>query len=237
MKNYMLALIFCLAITPILSQTVSITFEVNMNYQIDQGAFSPAVEFVDVAGSFNGWGSTLQQLSDPDSDGIWVTTISGFTPGSTIEFKFRYNGAWDDREEFPGAGNNRVHTVSSSSETLSFWYEDEEPPTGPAVAGISSSTDFAFTGSSVTFTEDAEGLVEEYEWTFEGGSPSTSSSPSVNVTYSEPGTYDVTLRVSNSFSEDEMVLEDYITVEDQGTDDLDWWNEAVFYEIFVRSYC
>lgn len=235
MKNSILTLIFIVLSLPTFAQT-SITFEVNMSYQIKQGNFNRNAESVDVAGTFNGWGSTINQLQDPDADSIYTATISGFTAGSNIEFKFRFNGVWDDREEFPGGGNNRTHTVSASDETLTFWYNDDEPPTGPAMAGISASSTFTFAGGSILFSEDADGLVENYEWTFEGGTPSTSNDASVSVSYETPGTYDVTLRVTNSFSEDELVLTDFVEVGEKSTNDLEWWNEATFYEIFVRSF-
>lgn len=207
-----------------------------MSYQIKEGNFDLDTEFVDVAGTFNGWGSTLRKLQDQDGDSIYSTTISGFNPGSTIEFKFRYNGEWDDREEFPGSGNNRSHTVGATSETLSFWYNDDEPPSGPAIAGISASSNFTFTNGNILFSEDADGLVDTYEWTFEGGIPASSTDPSVSVSYAGPGTYDVKLRVTNSFSEDEITLTDFVEVGDRSTDDLAWWNETTFYEIFVRSF-
>ncbi|WP_425391466.1 alpha-amylase family glycosyl hydrolase [Ekhidna sp.] len=218
------------------AQNVAITFNVNMSYQIEQGKFSPSTEFVDIAGTFNGWGGTLNKLSDHDGDSVWSVTLNNFNPGQTIEFKFRYNGDWDDREEFPGAGNNRTHTVGSDDESLGFWYNDEEPPSGPAVAGIASSSTFTYTGGSIFFEEAGSGQIDNIEWTFEGGLPATSSENSISVTYSNPGTYDVSIKVSNDFSDDELILEDYITVEDQSMEDLGWWNEAVFYEIFVRSF-
>ncbi|WP_462247796.1 alpha-amylase family glycosyl hydrolase [Ekhidna sp.] len=235
MKNSILTLTLCVLSLSSFAQ-VSITFEVNLSHQIKEGNFDRNTETVDIAGTFNGWGSTLNQLQDPDADSIYTATISGFTAGSSIEFKFRFNAAWDGREEFPGGGSNRSHTVGASNETISFWYNDEEPPTGPAIAGVSASSTFTFVGGNILFSEDADGLVENYEWTFEGGTPSTSTSSSVSVSYDTPGTYDVTLRVSNSFSEDEMVLTDFIEVGEKSTNDLEWWNEATFYEIFVRSF-
>ncbi len=235
MKNSILTLTLCVLSLSTFAQ-LSITFEVNLSHQIKEGNFDRNTETVDVAGTFNGWGSTLNQLQDPDADSIYTATISGFTAGSSIEFKFRFNAAWDGREEFPGGGSNRSHTVGASNETISFWYNDEEPPTGPAIAGISASSTFTFVGGNILFSEDVDGLVENYEWTFEGGTPSTSTSSSVSVSYDTPGTYDVTLRVSNSFSEDEMVLTDFIEVGEKSTSDLEWWNEATFYEIFVRSF-
>lgn len=236
MKNPILTLTLLVASFLTYAQNATLIFEVNMSHQIKQDNFDPDTEFVDVAGTFNAWGSTLNQLQDADGDSIYSITLSDFTVGNTIEFKFRFNGQWDDREEFPGTGNNRTHTISSEEETLAFWYNDDEPPTGPAVAGISASSTFTFVNGSVLFSEDANGLVENYEWTFDGGTPSTSTDASVSVSYENPGTYDVTLRVSNSFSADELILTDFIEVGEKDTDDLEWWNGATFYEIFVRSF-
>ena len=40
-----------------------------------------------------------------------------------------------------------------------------------------------------------------YEWTFNGGTPSNSSEENPIITYSEPGSYDVALTISNGESE------------------------------------
>lgn len=89
--------------SPLYAQSVSITFEVNMSYQIDIGEFDPLTETVDIAGSFNGWGSPEAQLFDEDGDSTYTITLSGFSTGTEIAFKFRQNFAWDGTEEFPGA--------------------------------------------------------------------------------------------------------------------------------------
>jgi len=54
--------------------------------------------------------------------------------------------------------------------------------------------------------------VKNREWTFEGGNPSTSTFPNPKVTYSQGGTYKVTLKVSNEFGENEMTKTEFITV-------------------------
>ncbi|MDI6808813.1 MAG: hypothetical protein QME66_07520 [Candidatus Eisenbacteria bacterium] len=74
------------------AQAVPITFQVNMSYQIQRDKFDPANEFVDVAGSFNNWGSPLAILSDSNADETYGITIDGFVPGTDIEYKFRING-------------------------------------------------------------------------------------------------------------------------------------------------
>lgn len=114
MKHPILFLsLFILSATPfcLFGQGVSILFEVNMTYQIEAGNFDPQEEFVDVAGSFNNWGENLNQLSDEDGDSTYTVTVDAFSQGETIEYKFRINGEWNGREEFPGTGNNRSYTV------------------------------------------------------------------------------------------------------------------------------
>ncbi|MEZ5194945.1 MAG: hypothetical protein R2764_00680 [Bacteroidales bacterium] len=82
------------------AQDASIFFNVDMSYQISLGNFDPNTEFVDLAGTFNGWGSNLTVLSDDDQDYIYDIELSGFYISQTIEFKFRQNGAWTDRKSF-----------------------------------------------------------------------------------------------------------------------------------------
>lgn len=67
-------------------------------------------------------------------------------------------------------------------------------------------------GESVQFEDESVNVPSEYEWIFEGGFPGTSDMPAPEVTYSEPGSYDVTLLVSNEFGSDEITLENYIVV-------------------------
>ena len=52
-----------------------------------------------------------------------------------------------------------------------------------------------------------------YQWTFPGANPSTSTDVNpVNICYSTPGIYDVTLIASNSLGSDTLLLPNYFTV-------------------------
>jgi PKD repeat protein len=54
-------------------------------------------------------------------------------------------------------------------------------------------------GSSVNFTDHSLGTPTEWSWTFQGGSPGTSTDKNpTNILYSVPGTYDVSLTVTKS---------------------------------------
>ncbi|MBO6792260.1 MAG: T9SS type A sorting domain-containing protein [Balneolaceae bacterium] len=218
------------------AQSVSITFEVNMVYQIDLEDFDPETETVDIAGSFNGWGATEHQLMDEDGDSTYSITISGFSSGTSIAFKFRQNFAWDGSEEFPGGGPNRTYTVPDSNSVVSVWYNDEAAPTGPPVADFSALSTQTFLGSSVLFSNQSSGRITNFEWTFEGGTPESSSEAEPSVRYSEIGSYDVQLIASNENQSDTLLIEDYITVTERELGEPKWWNEVVWYEIFVRSF-
>lgn len=52
-----------------------------------------------------------------------------------------------------------------------------------------------------------------YEWTFEGGNPTTSTDPNPSVTYANIGSYDVTLTLTDEFgNSNTKVMEDFIEV-------------------------
>ena len=237
LHKYLILISVVLGLHPAVSaQTVSVTFRVNMSYQIELDNFDPATEFVDVAGSFNGWGSTLTKLFDSDSNKIYEVTVAGFVPSSTIEYKFRFNGQWDGREEFPGTGNNRTFTVQSDSNLISVWYNDEVSPTGPPSADFSTSTQTLYENGIVYFEDRSSGSIDGWEWTFEGGSPGTSDQRDPVIIYPDSGTFGVTLVVSNTTESDTLVIPRFIQVLERDVSATFWWNNTVFYELFVRSF-
>lgn len=231
-----------LGILPTLhAQTVSITFEVDMRWEIEQGRFNLLTETVDIAGSFNGWGSTGHRLSDADRDSVYSVTVAGFTPGTTIQFKFRQNGLWDGSEEFPGGGPNRTYLVPSSNSTYRRWYSDRTPTSTPLVADFGTSRAHIRPGGSVRFTDASSGRPSTFAWTFEGGTPATSTLRDPLVTYADAGEYDVRLIVSGSGRVDTLIAPNRILVSasapnpTEGSVDRNW-REDLFYEIFVRSF-
>jgi hypothetical protein len=77
--------------------------------------------------------------------------------------------------------------------------EDEETEDIlPVAAFFSSSTSSAQIGDQVQFTSLENENVSSWEWTFEGGSPATSSEQNPVVTYAEWGVFSVSLVVSGS---------------------------------------
>jgi outer membrane protein assembly factor BamB len=68
------------------------------------------------------------------------------------------------------------------------------------------------TGGSTHFSDLSNGEITSWEWTFEGGDPATSQLPDPQVYYNDPGTYDVTLTVSDGANFSTLAITDYITV-------------------------
>lgn len=67
-------------------------------------------------------------------------------------------------------------------------------------------------GETVNFTSNSLGDISEWNWTFEGGTPETSTDENPSVTYATPGTYSVTLEVGDGASTATITKEDFITV-------------------------
>jgi PKD repeat protein len=67
-------------------------------------------------------------------------------------------------------------------------------------------------GETVQFTDASLGNVISWSWTFEGGTPSSSTLENPQVTYNNAGTFDVTLIVSDGTDADTLTKTDYIVV-------------------------
>ena len=222
--------------TAVHSQTVPITFRVNMGYLISMGKFDPANEYVDLAGTFNNWGSPVTKLADSDDDKIYEIVINGFTPNASADFKFRINGQWNGREEFPNGGPNRTYKVKPDSNIITVWYNNEVSHTGPPKADFTANSLTLFENGQVYYSDVSSGKISNWQWTFEGGTPASSTDRNPSVFYAKAGSYGARLIVSDSTLSDTLVKNNYILVNKRDTGRISWWNNSVFYELFVRSF-
>ena len=234
LKHLIILLFPCILATSGSSQ-ISIIFQVDLSYQIEQGRFNKNTEWVEVAGTFNGWNGS-GRFKDDTENGIYELIIDGFQKGDNIAYKFRFNGQWDGREEFPGLGNDRTHTVGDDGETLYHWYNNETPPDADLIADFNVSLREFYEEGIISFDDRSSGTVTEWEWTFEGGTPNVSTAKNPVVKYEDPGIYSVQLTVKKGDQTNTIVLDDYLTVLPRAENNIPWWNETVFYEIFVRSF-
>lgn len=80
------------------------------------------------------------------------------------------------------------------------------------IADFNASAQGTYTGGSVNFTDASLGRAESWSWTFEGGTPATSTEQNPVVTYSTPGRYKVTLQTSNPINTSLKEVDNYILV-------------------------
>ncbi len=121
------------------AQTGSVTLKVNMQYAIDEGKFNPSADYVDVAGSFNGWDGKDHHLTSEDNVNYSIT-IDNLTPGTVYEYKFRINGSWDaDKHEFPNGGPNRKFTAREGAFEISKIFNNYAPGYVPVTIKVNMS--------------------------------------------------------------------------------------------------
>src|SRR5690606_4556603 len=68
-------------------------------------------------------------------------------------------------------------------------------------------------GELINFSDSTVGFPLTWKWTFDGGSPSTSTQQHPkNIRYNQLGEYNVTLVVTNAYGKDSLVRKGYIKV-------------------------
>jgi uncharacterized delta-60 repeat protein len=101
---------------------------------------------------------------------------------------------------------------TSISEYINEKYSIVRLNTKEVIAAFTSSATLACAGQQVQFTNGSTGANLSYLWTFQGGSPATSTLQNPTVTYSAPGLYDVQLIAYNGSFSDTINKNDYIQV-------------------------
>ena len=137
---------------------------------------------------------------------LW--TFEGGTPSTSTSSnpQVTYNepGIYDVVLTATNEGGSDTDTEVSFIEV-----QDPEP-----ASSFSASDRTIAPGESVDFSNNSTNAVR-YEWTFEGGTPSSSTSENPSVTYNSAGSFSVTLKSFNSSDvEDTETIDDYITVDD-----------------------
>ncbi len=105
--------------------TWPVTFNVDMNTEITEGRFVAGTDYLDIAGTMNGWGGH-SVLFDRDwtADGVYTIymLIDTAAPNPNMEFKFRINGDWGN-SEFPAGGPNRHWVAQDTAGGVTNLYE------------------------------------------------------------------------------------------------------------------
>ncbi|MCB0735533.1 MAG: T9SS type A sorting domain-containing protein [Bacteroidetes bacterium] len=164
-----------------------------------------------VAANNVGCPSTVNSCSndspdEPDNHENYMDYTNGscqnmFTAGQNTLMQFYLS-----RTQYRGA-NISSAAITKSGITIS------NPCAPKADFQITSDLNRICPGGEVTFADMSwNGDVVDRVWTFEGGSPSSSTFSNPSVTYNQAGTYKVTLKVTNSKGESSITKEEFITV-------------------------
>jgi PKD repeat protein len=107
---------------------------------------------------------------------------------------------------------------SSTNPCANFSYGETEDYTvnilgALLAAGFSATHTTLCADGQTQFIDQTFGSPQQWMWEFPGGTPSTSTIQNPVVTYPDPGTYDVTLTVTNDDLTDQIIKTNFITVQ------------------------
>ncbi|MEI6884442.1 MAG: PKD domain-containing protein [Bacteroidota bacterium] len=152
------------------------------------------------------------------NDGLYLGTDAGvyysdkFT-GGWIPFSegLPANGRITELEIFYDNDSISQDVIKASSYGRGLWGSDMYH--APVTANFSSDRSLIPTACSVNFSDLSVGVPTNWQWTFQGGNPASSSerNPS-GITYNTAGNYLVKLKCWNAFSQDSVTKTNYITV-------------------------
>ena len=171
------------------------------------GGVPPVAEFT--ADQTTVVASSSVQFTDQSTNGptSWSWTFAGGTPSTSTaqnpSVVYNTPGVYDVSLVATNSNGNDTETKVGyiTVQTL-------QPP----VAEFSASATTVNKGGSVTFSDLSTNNPTSWSWTFNGGTPSTSTAQNPSVTYNTAGVYTVSLVATNASGSDTETKTDYITV-------------------------
>ena len=183
-------------------------------------------------GHYFGLKHTFQDDCDPVNDGMADTPPTKVAEGCTRNV-LNSCGVYANAENHMDY-NTECQNMYTRDQTnaMTYWLEDKtvakyprgvlwDPANLSAVgviesdptANFSSSTTAICSGKAIAFKDVSLGLPNSRVWTFEGGTPATSTDQNPTVTYNTSGKYKVTLKVTNSQGTNTKEVPNYIEVD------------------------
>jgi M6 family metalloprotease-like protein len=153
-----------------------------------------------IDGDFDDAGEEVYSGSGSSAVSGTFTVPSGASGITRMRIVMRYNAAPSSCGAFD-YGEVEDYTVNISAATVN-----------PPVANFTASSTTITAGQSVTFTDTSTNNPTGWSWSFNGGTPSSSTSQNPTVTYNTAGTYSVSLTASNSAGSNTNTKANYITV-------------------------
>lgn len=125
-------------------------------------------------------------------------------PASAVE-GVGYIIAWLDATKL-------LEESDEENNTATLGYTVLSPPTILPEADFSADIQEVLEGQTIRFKDESTEVPVNWQWTFAGGVPQSSTQRDPIINYPQAGTYAVQLSVTNAVGENETAVEDFITV-------------------------
>lgn len=162
------------------------------------------------------------EVSDtPNTIGWQSCNLNGATCDGSLDNVQNYMDYAYCGRMFTEGQKARMHACLNSSvaNRNNLWQETNLIATGTdngtyylCAAKFESDKQVVCVGDSIQFTDLSYHGVQTREWDFFGGSASSINNSTVKVAYSNPGMYDVKLKVTKDGEEQEILVQNYITI-------------------------
>ncbi|HBF89167.1 MAG TPA: hypothetical protein DDX39_11045 [Bacteroidales bacterium] len=170
------------------------------------GDYRPSVTFANFHTGQNPNGNWTLRVTEDAATGNGGNTLNSWS----IEFN-TMTGQISQTVTDLCSGTYNVTATDANSCVVSSPVDITVGGTAP-VADFSANDVSICKGSSVNFTDESTNTPTSWSWSFEGGTPATSTTQNPTVSYATAGTYDVTLQVTNADGTDTKTVTNYITV-------------------------
>ena len=160
-------------------------------------------------------------LETSDMGIIATNNTIGNPSYAKLDNKIVYNSIDNTGHQIINTVNLNADMISSTATPVTIITDAKWPvyyATGTRVLGFAPKADFSasyLTGKaplSTKFLDQSTNNPTAWEWTFASGTPQTSTDQNPVVTYSAPGTYAVSLKVTNSFGNNTVTKSAFIVV-------------------------
>ena len=156
-----------------------------------------------------------------------TTIMQGQSVTFTDQSQYAGSWSWNFGDGQTSTEQNPVHTYNAvGTYTVSLTvtngagsntktrtnYITVNPNTNPPIANFVADNTTVSIGGTVNFTDLTQNLPTSWSWTFEGGTPATSTQQNPSVVYNTPGVYNVSLTVTNAYGNSTETKNAYITV-------------------------
>ncbi len=138
---------------------------------------------------------------------------------------------WGQNARMQAALNSSTsgrNNLWSQSNLVATGTDGSPPQLCAPVAAFNSNAQFICEGASITWQDFSyNGTVANWDWQFGGGTPSSSTQQNPTITYNTPGTYGVTLTVSNASGNDSKSVNGVVIVSPASASVINYpWSEG-----------